>query len=594
MPLLDEPVENDPTETYPTEKDPTENLLAHAALSDDPGRAGRESDIPGYHVMRPIGRGGFSVVYRARQVALDRDVALKVVTVALDENVRRRFLREVALIGKLAGHPNVVNALDAGDTNSGRSYLAMELYEGGSLADRLRREGRIPAVEVAQVGARMASALAAAHERGIVHRDVKPSNILVSQFGEPALADFGVACLLDDNVSRTVLGTFTLRHAAPEVINGTRPNSSSDVYALGSTMYELLTGRPAFGGEDVEIVALLMQILSREPAAIDCPELPGLVDVIRRAMAKKAADRHASAAEMEDALWAVLDGSPNGAVAPPEAAAGTNTAGLPQDGVAITIGSQSTGAAGTGEDTPDSSTKENATGPEPLPGPRHQRRDTASKRSRVPAQRGRRRKPPKLVTLGALAVLFLAGVAGANIWKRHADQASTGGLAAGTQTSEEPSATPDHSSAKPSASKSPSPSPSASKSSPADDENSAPAEPSDSPSAKPTPTGVPSEEPPSGAVSVCAPGCRTQVYFVSLGEHLFVCDNDAGDGNTTAAEFIADDIAGTAIARNTQNPGRCADHDLDLTEFSGIAFRACLSDDTGRLFGCSETVTAEA
>src|SRR6266581_1791532 len=127
--------------------------------------------VPGYRDLTRIGRGGFSVVYRAHQEAFDRPVALKVLRMDSDDEVQRRFLREVKLTGRLTG-----------------------LYEGGSLRDRLRESGPLPPAEVASIGAKIADALHAAHGLGIVHRDVKPGNILISRFGEPALADFGVGC----------------------------------------------------------------------------------------------------------------------------------------------------------------------------------------------------------------------------------------------------------------------------------------------------------------------------------------------------------------------------------------------------------------
>src|SRR6185312_5464657 len=143
--------------------------------------------VPGYRDLARIGHGGFSVVYRAVQESFERAVALKVLTgVGPDEDARRRFLREVRLASRLSGHPHVVTVLDTGTTDSGRPYLAMDLYEGGSLKQQLVRSGPLSAAETAVVGAKIADALAAAHSLGVLHRDVKPNNILVSRFGEPA------------------------------------------------------------------------------------------------------------------------------------------------------------------------------------------------------------------------------------------------------------------------------------------------------------------------------------------------------------------------------------------------------------------------
>jgi serine/threonine-protein kinase PknK len=277
--------------------------------------------VPGYRDLARIGHGGFSVVYRAHQEAFDRTVALKILRTASDEEVNRRFLREVKLTGRLTGHPHVVTILDAGTTESGQPYLATELYEGGSLKDRLRADGPLPAAEVAAIGAKIAEALSAAHELGIVHRDVKPGNILVSRFGEPALADFGVGCLLDAAASGTVLNSFSPHHAAPEVMSRSSPIPASDVYSLGSTMYELLTGRPPFGGDGEEIAAVLWKIVHEPAPPVQCPELPGLAEAIGRALAKEPDDRQASAAAFARQLRALIRSEPGGAMAVPAAEA---------------------------------------------------------------------------------------------------------------------------------------------------------------------------------------------------------------------------------------------------------------------------------
>ena len=157
-----------------------------------------------------------------------------------DEHSARRFLREARLTGRLTGHPHVVTALDAGTTRGGNPYLVTDLYEGGSLQDRLAASGPLPAAEVAAVGAKIAGALADAHALGIIHRDVKPNNILVSRFGEPALADFGVAVVPDTLSAVTMVNAFTPHHAAPEILNGAGASPLTDVYSLGSTLYHLL------------------------------------------------------------------------------------------------------------------------------------------------------------------------------------------------------------------------------------------------------------------------------------------------------------------------------------------------------------------
>lgn len=283
--------------------------------------------VPGYRDLARIGHGGFSVVYRAVQESFERAVALKVLTVGPDEDARRRFLREVRLAGRLSGHPHVVTVLDTGMTRSGRPYLAMDLYDGGSMRDRLRRRGPLSPAETAAVGAKIAQALAAAHSLGVLHRDVKPNNILISRFGEPALADFGVSCLLDSSSSASVMDVFSPQHAAPELMTRGVLTASSDIYALGSTLYQLLAGQPPFGGDGRDVRSIMWRAVSEPPPRPECPELPGLADAIVRAMAKEPRERFADAAEFARTLWALIPEAspllamPGAAQAPSSAAA---------------------------------------------------------------------------------------------------------------------------------------------------------------------------------------------------------------------------------------------------------------------------------
>jgi len=293
-------------------------------------------DIAGYRDLVPIGRGGFSVVFRGHQEAFDRQVAIKVLMVGPEEALQRRFLREVKLTGRLSGHPNVVTALDAGLTWSGRPYLATALHERGSLHDRLMAEGPFPAVEVAVIGTKIAGALAAAHAVGIVHRDVKPSNILVSQYDEPALADFGVAYLFNDGGKTTLYDVFSPHHVAPEAINGSQSGPLADIYALGSTLFQLLHGRTPFDSESNDAVAALLWKVMNDPTPVaDCPDLPELSGVLAKAMAKNPSDRYADAGEFAQALRALTpdaDVSPAGfeAAETPVATAETQTARVVQ------------------------------------------------------------------------------------------------------------------------------------------------------------------------------------------------------------------------------------------------------------------------
>ncbi|WP_165969156.1 serine/threonine-protein kinase [Actinomadura sp. KC06] len=264
-------------------------------------------DVPGYRVLEQVGEGGFSVVYRAHQEHLDRMVALKVLSIgSVDDAAMRRFQRESKITGRLSGHPNIVTVLDTGTTRSGRPYIAMEYFEHGALTDRLAREGPLPVADVLRIGVKMAGALAATHETDVLHRDVKPQNVLLSRYGEPALADFGIARLVD-SFDATHTQAFTPHHAAPEVLEGRPPGVGADIYSLGSTLYQLLADRPAFKGPPGEGIALLMlRILNDPPPPIPRPDVPPQVaDVIARAMAKTPEQRFATAVEFAQALQRV-------------------------------------------------------------------------------------------------------------------------------------------------------------------------------------------------------------------------------------------------------------------------------------------------
>ncbi|XRQ13681.1 protein kinase domain-containing protein [Actinomadura welshii] len=264
-------------------------------------------DVPGYRVLEQVGEGGFSVVYRAHQEHLDRMVALKVLSIgSVDDAAMRRFQRESKITGRLSGHPNIVTVLDTGTTRSGRPYIAMEYFEHGALTDRLAREGPLPVADVLRIGVKMAGALAATHETDVLHRDVKPQNVLLSRYGEPALADFGIARLVD-SFDATHTQAFTPQHAAPEILEGRQPGVGSDIYSLGSTLYQLLAGEPAFKGPAGEGIAqLMLRILNDPPPPIARPDVPRQVsDAIGRAMAKTAEQRFATAVEFAQALQGV-------------------------------------------------------------------------------------------------------------------------------------------------------------------------------------------------------------------------------------------------------------------------------------------------
>jgi hypothetical protein len=534
----------------------------------------RPDEVPGYRDLTLLGHGGFSVVYRANQEALDRAVALKVLTVPLDDDARRRFFREVKTTARLTGHPNVVTALDAGRTGTGRPFLAMDLYHRGSLMDRLNTDGPLPATEVARIGAKIADALAAAHEVGIVHRDVKPSNILVSRFGEPALADFGVACLLDAGASSTVLATFTPSHAAPEVVNREPPSAASDIYALGSTMYQLVAGRTAFGGE--AIAALLHRILTEEPAELDCPDLPALAGIVRRCMAKRPADRYPGAAALAAALRGVLPGAEP--TAPPPTRSGS--AGGPHPGAAPAAPAPVVGPAARADtpvDTPN-------LGSTPV-GPSPSVWDTT----------GTRRPRHAVLTVAGVLVALTALTAGLLAWQRYerpearaqprASSTSDPGVpAAGTPaaTTAGGATVASGPAAPPAALPGNQPPPGA---------NPPQAPPGTSAAARPQPPSSAAQKP----TELCTPdGCAARATFVPEGDHLYVCDNKA-DGHSAMAWYQRSDVPGqNNEAWDNNGAGTCIDHNMNMPEGTKITFRVCIADsDNHHVLVCSNTVTTK-
>jgi predicted ATPase len=248
-----------------------------------------------------IGRGGFGIVYRCTQVDLDRTVAIKVLTTELDAD-RERFLREQRAMGRLTGHPNIVGVLQVGETDSGYPYLVMQYHRQGSLEARIRRLGSLPLDEVLRLGVKMSGALDTAHRLGILHRDVKPANILLTDYGEPALSDFGIAHITGG--FKTAAGTFTGSPAftAPEILSGDPPSRASDVYGLGATLFAALTGHAAFERRSGEqLVAQFLRIASESAPDLRESGVPDdAASVVEKAMARDPQDRPSAAALGEE------------------------------------------------------------------------------------------------------------------------------------------------------------------------------------------------------------------------------------------------------------------------------------------------------
>jgi serine/threonine protein kinase/WD40 repeat protein len=272
--------------------------------------AGGLPAVPGYEVLGELGRGGMGVVYKARQVGLDRLVALKVVLAGAHAEELARFRREAEAIARLH-HPNVVRIYEVGE-HAGLPYFAMELCEGGSLAQRLAG-GPLPPAEAARLTATLARAVQAAHEAGVIHRDLKPGNVLLAADRTPRVTDFGLAKRLDDVTGLTATGVVlgTPSYMAPEQASGQakQVGSAADVHALGAVLYACLTGRPPF--QAATPLDTILQVLSDPPvppSRLRAQVPPRLEAICLKCLEKDPRQRYPSAAALADDLERPLVG----------------------------------------------------------------------------------------------------------------------------------------------------------------------------------------------------------------------------------------------------------------------------------------------
>ena len=285
-----------------------------------------------YDVGRTLGSGGMGEVYLARDRVLGRDVALKVLRTqyAGDSEFAERFKREARSAASLS-HPNIVQIYDRGDTEDGSSYIAMEYVPGGTLKEKIVGDGPLGTRGAAALGAQVAAALGAAHERGMVHRDIKPQNVLLTDRGDAKVADFGIARAGSSvTISRTgsVLGT--AGYMSPEQALGKPATPKSDLYSLGVVLFEALTGELPYTADNP--IAVSMKHVNepvRPPGEID-PTIPeGMNALVTRLMAKDPEDRYATADELADDLWKISRGREPTA-APVAAATGAAATTRPQ------------------------------------------------------------------------------------------------------------------------------------------------------------------------------------------------------------------------------------------------------------------------
>jgi len=231
-------------------------------------------------------------------------VAVKVLQrTGLDTDDRGRFDRECQAMGSLSGHPAIVTLYDAGYTADGRPYLVMAYVADGTLHDRLAREGAMGAAEVTKLGVRLSGALETAHRVGVLHRDVKPANVLRSTYGDQ-LSDFGIARIQGGHETQSGLITASVNHAAPEILDGDPPTAQADVYGLASTLYEALNGHAAFArATDEGLLPVIRRVMSEPPPDLRPRGVPdALATVVEQAMAKTPADRPATAEAFGRAL----------------------------------------------------------------------------------------------------------------------------------------------------------------------------------------------------------------------------------------------------------------------------------------------------
>ncbi|HEY7107028.1 MAG TPA: protein kinase [Acidimicrobiia bacterium] len=265
-----------------------------------------------YRLEEPLARGGMASVWLADDPVLSRRVAVKILRddLAADPATRARFHYEAIAAARL-NHANIVATYDTGD-DDGTAYIVMELVDGPTVRELLRADGPLPVREVLRIGMQVADALEAAHRAGIVHRDVKPPNVLVPRAGPVKVTDFGIAKALgSDDLTRTGTVMGTARYLAPEQVNGKPADARTDVYALGLLLYEMLCGAPPFRGDTDVATAMARLTTTAAPIRPQRPDVPpALDDIVHRCLARDPARRFASAADVHVALAAVRAGAP--------------------------------------------------------------------------------------------------------------------------------------------------------------------------------------------------------------------------------------------------------------------------------------------
>ncbi len=300
-----------------------------------------------YKITKKLGRGGMASVYLADQASIGRQVAVKVMPRHFlhDPSFLERFQREVKVIANLQ-HPRVLPVYDYGQVDDS-PYIVMAYMPGGTLADKIEKGG-MTLREIAKVIRQVAEGLDHAHRKGIIHRDFKPSNVLMSEYGDAVLADFGIAKMSESTVNLTGSGVIgTPSYMAPEMAERGEVTTAVDIYALGVTLYEALTGSAPFQGETPLSVMMAHATRPVPDLRLTRPDVPTAVaDVVNKAMSKNPNDRYKSATEMAKALDDAIAGNTSSVKAPPktepllEAAPAPMSAPVPANSSVAQIGSQ--------------------------------------------------------------------------------------------------------------------------------------------------------------------------------------------------------------------------------------------------------------
>ena len=264
-----------------------------------------------YRIVRRIGAGGMAVVELGHDTQLERPVAIKLLDERLlgDDDFRKRFVREARSAARLS-HPNVVRVFDTGEVER-RPFIVMEYVPGSSLEAILERRRKLPPAEVVRLGAQASAGLEHAHAQGLVHRDVKPQNLILREDGTLKIADFGIA-RGDETTRLTQDGTLlgTAAYVAPEQAAGEEVSAAADLYSLGAVLYELLTGRPPYEFSSLVELAAKQRSAAIVPVRDLEPAVPQALEaVVMRCLAREPTFRHASAADLGAALASSLDPS---------------------------------------------------------------------------------------------------------------------------------------------------------------------------------------------------------------------------------------------------------------------------------------------